>query len=383
MRRFSNFITSQMRKIGFKDIVIVFILVLLGLKLCDVFSFRLTQKWHDFFEYYDGYRIPSSVAAFIPFTAETLEKDTHYKILFTGDSTSGGLLYHHSQAIPAYLNDYLNTNEKAVHVYNLAFSGAHLSEQYLLMKEYINDVDMIVFPIHYSFFIGRGAQGSFISRPEMIDFMTQVDVNDLTPLSLHPRSTFEVNLENALGSLWYTFKTHRLLPYILIGKPPRFWIVDAVKKQIPQTPKETTRAKPIDSMLPYPQQTKEAQLQIIADNELLFSQLQPILPDNTNLLYLEKIITLAKTHKKPLLPYFVPLDLETLTQSSSFNQDIYNQIVNSAKRMLTDAGIAYLDFNETQVCSLQTDDFYNPDHLLPKGNEKIGTCLGKHIHDDF
>jgi hypothetical protein len=356
----------------------------MGLKLFDFVSLRIVNKWHEFFSYYDGYRLPASIAAFVPFTRETIHHDSSYKIIFTGDSTSGGLLYHHSQAIPAYLNTILNGNGKQVHTYNLAFSGAHLSEQYLLMKEFIGSANMIIFPIHYSFFAGRGVGGTFISHPELRDFMSEATVEDLSPLGITPRSKFEKSIESVFSSVSYTYKFHQLLPYITIGKPLRFWLRDQIANRIRLTSQVSTQVPlPISTMVSFEEQSSQVKEQILRENQILWESIKPITEDNINLQYLNKIGKLAKSNNKQILAYFVPLDRETLFTNQNFNKETFAQIIQTAKKTLTQWNIDYIDFNDGNPCNLESHDFYNPDHLLPEGNQKIASCIAQRIQNDF
>jgi len=376
--------TQWLKKISWRDLFYVFFWIIVWLKLFDIVAVKIVDKWQLFSSYYDGYRIPASVAAFMPFTLETLQADSSYSIVFTGDSTSGGLLYHHSQAIPAYLNTALNSQGRPVHTYNLAFSGAHLSEQYLLMKEVIDDTDMVIFPIHYSFFSGRGYKNSFISHPELRDFLQNTNKTDLSLLELEPQSLINQLSEKYLGNIWYTYKVHRLLPYIIFGKPIRFWLRDKVNQKIPLT-RLTSSIDwlPIDLMQPFSDQPKEVQQEILRQNQLLWENIRPIDKTNINLQYLVKIGALANRTSKPFLAYFVPLDLTTLERNQNFDKNTYMQIIQVAKKTLIDLEIPFIDLNEGNPAKLSKSDFYNPDHLLPNGNQKVGNYLAKTILNDF
>ncbi len=375
-----------LKKISWRDLFYVFFWTIIWLKLFDVVAVKIVDKWQLFFSYYDGYRVPASVAAFMPFTLETLRADSAYNIVFTGDSTSGGLLYHHSQAIPAYLNTALNAQDRPrpIHTYNLAFSGAHLSEQYLLMKEVIANTDMVVFPIHYSFFSGRGPKNSFISHPELRDFLQNVNKTDLSLVGLEPQTSIDQLSGKYLGNIWYTYRVHRLLPYIIFGKPIRFWLRDKINEKIPLTRSASSiDSLPVNLTQPFSDQPKEVQQEILRQNQLLWKNVKPIDKTNINLQYLVKIGALANYTGKPFLAYFIPLDLTTLERNQNFDKNTYMQIIQVAKKTLTDLEIPFIDLNEGNPAQLFKSDFYNPDHLLPSGNQKVGNYLAKTILNDF
>lgn len=375
---------KQISFLSWKNISLIFLLAIIWLKTFDVISVKIIQKWHKFFSYYDGYRLPASISAFLPFTLETLSQDTaDTVIVFTGDSTSGGLLYHHSQAIPAYLNQAISKRAGAVHTYNLPFSGAHLSEQYLLIQETLNYADVVIFPIHYSFFSGRGENGNFISHPEILDYLTTASQSDVSGLGLKPTPLFEAKTRNLLGQFWYTFKVHRLLPQVVLGKPAKFWINSKIRTFLALKPSSENQAIVIDSNLPFTQQTSAAQDEILKQNLLLWEKLDRLTPDNPNLLYLKKIGELSRSSGKQFIAYFIPLDLDALTSNQILEPEVYDQIIAGSKQVLDDYEIPYIDFNADNPASLTTDDFYNPDHLLPRGNQKVAGILAQKVLDDL
>ncbi len=118
-------------------------------------------------------------------------------------------------------------------------------------------------------------------------------------------------------------------------------------------------------------------------NRLLWENIKPIEPSNVNLLYLDKIGALAQVTGKPFLAYFVPLDLVTLEQNQNFDKNTYTQIIQTAKKSLIESGIPFIDFNDANPARLTADDWFNPDHLLPAGNQKVGSYLAKRILNDF
>jgi len=355
---------------SWKNFLLICFMSVFWLLSVDAFSHKITSKWLEFFSYYDGYRLPSSITAFLPFTLDTLKQDqAKTVIIFPGDSTSGGLLYHHSQAIPAYLNQ----NLRNTHTYNLALSGAHLSEQYLIIKETIEYADIIIFPIHYSFFTGRGDKGAFYFHPEIVNSLTQATIQDLEPLGLSPKPKLNLIADKFFSKIWYTYKVRHLLPQITLGKPTKFFLKD---KLISMIPSKSLPPKPsIDPTKPFPDQSPIVQQEILNQNKLLWQKITPVSSDNTNLQYLQKIISLQKSSQKLFFAYFVPLDLKTLNKNQIIDLSTYNQIITSAKQLLDQNKIPYIDFNQQNPAQLTPADFYNPDHLMPLGNQKVATVL--------
>lgn len=348
--------------INWKNLGLILLLTLLWLKLFDLVSLRLTHRWQQFFTYFDGYRLPAALSIFVPFTLDIIRSDpAETIIIFPGDSTSGGLLYHHSQAIPAYLNQELTRRLPNPHTYNLALSGAHLNEQYLLIEATLNSADIIIFPIHYSFFTGRGDNGSFTLHPELEQLLMA-----------------EPSLDNLAEKLWYTYKVRRLLPYLTLGQSPKIWLktkVDTLTRTDPDI-KPPSRINP---GLPFSKQTPMAQAEILEQNRLLWEKISYIDNNNPNLAYLRRIGQLKQASHKLFLAYFVPLDLDTLVQNQILDLDKYNQIINLSKQTLADFDIPYIDFNQDNPAELTANDFYNPDHLLPQGNRKVARILADQL----
>ncbi|MBI2009614.1 MAG: hypothetical protein HYS86_00405 [Candidatus Chisholmbacteria bacterium] len=364
---------------SWKNLLLVGTLTLVWLKLFDSVSRHIASKWAEFFSYSEGYRLPASRIEFIPFTLDTLRQDrAETIIIFPGDSTSGGLLYHHSQAIPAYLNTALKPSGRETHTYNLALSGAHLSEQYLLTKETIAFADVVIFPIHYSFFSGRGENGAFYFRPDIVDFITQANQNDLALLQLSPRPLLASLTGELLGKLWYTYKVHRLLPHLVVGKPTKVYIRDWIMSRL-DSPPATPTAMTIDPTISFSQQTPKVQEEILNQNKLLWQSIDRIDSGNINLQYLHKIGQLSQKTPVRFLAYIVPLDFPTLEKNTIINREVYDQIIAASLEVLSLYDIPVVDFNVGNPARLTPDDFYNPDHLLPAGNQKVAAVLAKII----
>ncbi len=354
------------------------------LLIYDFVAFHLTAKWQLFFSYYDGYRLPASITAFLPFTRETIHKErNNLTIIFPGDSTSGGLIYHHSQTIPAYLNNALLAKHKSVRTFNLPLSGAHLSEQYLIMKEVIEDADIIIFPIHYSFFSGRGPGGSSISHPEIVESLTKAQPGDLALLNLSPRSWLDETIETNLEKIWYTYRVRKILPYIIFAAPIKSWFTTAVSNHLPKTIQTHQTSIAINIDLSFQYQSPEVQQMIIKQNVLLWQKINFIDEENINLQYLRKIAELKKKNTKKFIAYFVPLDIQTMKKFNIFDELKYKQIITFSKKILRDYSIPFVDFNEHNPANLNPYDFYNPDHLLPQGNKKIGEYFAQLINHDL
>ena len=348
---------------NWKTLTILALLILFWLKLFDLVSYSITAKWQQFFAYFDGYRLPAALSAFVPLTLDIIRSDPAATIIiFPGDSTSGGLLYHHSQAIPAYLNEILQPQHPSTHTYNLALSGAHLNEQYLLIKAIIDSADVVIFPIHYSFFTGRGDNGSFTLHPELADL-------------LNPTST-----NNLISRFWYTYRVHRLLPYITLGQPPKIWLKQKLDSLIPMHSHQQSAAQiNLNPDTPFFAQTPATQAFILDQSRLLWQKLDLIDAHNPNLAYLRRIGQLKQASHKLFLAYFVPLDLDTLDQQHILDVKKYNQIISLSKQVLDEFNIPYIDFNDGNPAQLTPADFYNPDHLLPRGNRKIAHSLADQL----
>ena len=83
------------------------------------------------------------------------------------------------------------------------------------------------------------------------------------------------------------------------------------------------------------------------------------------------------------MAYIVPLDMNVLEKEHIINSDKYEQIIEMTKRVLDECSISHIDFNKANPANLTPADYYNPDHLLPVGNEKVAEVLARKIRHDF
>lgn len=299
-----------------------------------------------------------------------------YKILFLGDSAAyGSAVRNSAQTVPAYLEQELNRlyPGKPVKVFNFAFKGYGMSENYFLLNSLADSgLDMVVYNVSINWFNREkqlehpnvvGLSDSYFWEP----FVAKTGV-------LPPRSgkeKLEDKINENLGRVWNFYQNRSVIATLLLGKPLRTELSDL---QLTITnPRELTKQRQEDADLYRPWYQKDWSVKL---GKAGYTVGKLNLRDNNPQVTFYNLMQELLVEKQiKALIYTSPQNFTLLNRYKMLDVPAWTASIGQLRDMTTRQGISFQDY------STLVDNRYFSDtvHLLAPGNRLVAEQLAKNI----
>lgn len=303
-----------------------------------------------------------------------------YKILFLGDSAAyGSAVKNSAQTVPAYLEQELNRlyPGKQVKVFNFAFKGYGMSENYFLLNSLADSgLDMLVYNVSINWFNREKA----LEHPNVVrlsdtyfgePFVAKTGV--LPPRTDKEKLEDEINVD--LGSVWSFYQNRSAITTGLLGKPLRTVLSDI---QLAITnPRELAkqRQEEVDLYRPWYQKDWSVKLgkagYTVGKLNLNANNPQVIFYNLMQELMVEKQI-------KALI-YTSPQNITLLNRYRMLDLPAWTASIGQLREMTARQGITFKDH------STLVDNRYFSDtvHLIAPGNKLVAKQLAENIAEQW
>jgi len=351
---------------------------LLTISLLLILDLGLRLYWANLYQQPGSVRLVNSEIESLQTMINEIKKAEGYKIVFLGDSqTYGSAVKDSSNTIPAYLERDLAKlfPDKQIKIFNLAFKGYGISENYFILNSLINDgvdVDLIIYNISTSWF----------NRNEILEHQNVVELSDyhleaakLDDLKIKYDRSFrekfsaQVNLQ--VGNVWSLYQNRSAITGILLGKSFREKLTDWELKLI--NPKEALKRQKEEKDLYQPWFSKDWDSKIGKTNYTFGT----VNTNNSNpqIIFYKMILNLLSDHEMNAIFYNSPQNTKMIDKYYGIDQEAWNKSLKNLKAITKNNYITYLDYTNSVPDSYFSDTV----HLNSRGNELLAKQLEKDI----
>lgn len=309
-----------------------------------------------------------------------LQKAEGYKIVFLGDSQAyGSSVKNPSETVPAYLEQYLRRQmpEKNIKVFNFAFKGMGISENYFVINTLLNkDVDLFIYNLSTSWF----------NRTKLFDHPNVIRLPDnlpedkkLSKMGIKDDRTFKDLLSDKLNlsvsNFWALYENRAAITTMILGKSVR---EKTLELQIRLTnPEEALKKEQKEQRLYQPWYTKDWRA-ILGKVNYKFGQIN-LDPYNKQVVFYKMILEDINRNKVYAVFYNSPQNIEMLEKFYDMDNKQW-QIKSAQIKQMTDKGyVTHLDYTYLVPGRFFTDAI----HMDKNGNRMVARQLAEDVMDNW
>jgi len=305
-----------------------------------------------------------------------LHKASGYKIVFLGDSqTYGSSVKTGDQTIPAFLEQELNILEPGgqVKVFNFAFKGYGISENYFLVNFLLNeDIDMVVYNLSTSWF-NRKDLLEHNNVTTLPDLKVKQEITRLCPNlgQVGFRKTVENKINISVGKVWSLYQNRAAIAIMILGKPVRDKITEVQLKIM--NPVEAKKRELEEQQLYQPWYQKDWN-KILGKVDYKFGNFN-LDPQNPQVELYNAILEELERNEVPSIFYGSPQNLAFLQKYYSMDNKAFNRCLVTLNKMTENKYVTYLDYT-----NLVPDTYFSDSiHMNARGNRLVAHQLAKDI----
>jgi hypothetical protein len=303
-----------------------------------------------------------------------------YKILFLGDSAAyGSAVQSSAQTVPAYLEQELNRcyPDKQVKVFNFAFKGYGMSENYFLLNSLADSgLDMVVYNVSINWF----------NRTKVLEHPNVLHLSDtyfgeplVAKTGVLQQRTKKERLKDKInedvGRIWSFYQNRSALTTLLLGKSLRARLSDLQLAITNSGKLVEQRQEEVDLYRPWHQKDWSVKL-----GKAGYTVGKLNLRDNNPQVVFYNLMREILVQKKiKALIYTSPQNFTLLNRWEMLDLPAWTASVGQLQDMTVRPGITFKDY------STLVDDRYFSDtvHLLAPGNMAVAEQLAQNIAEQW
>ncbi|MDT3698900.1 MAG: hypothetical protein RO469_05680 [Thermincola sp.] len=340
------------------------------------FDFIVRFYWLHLFNQPGKMRLVNQEIESIARLKSELHKASGYKIVFLGDSqTYGSSVKTGDQTIPAILEQELNRLEprRQVKVFNFAFKGYGISENYFLANFLLNeDIDMVVYNISTSWFNRTDVleHSNVATLPGLKEKpqITRLGIN-LGQIDFRKKLEFIINA--SVGKVWSLYQNRTAISIMLLGKPLREKLTEI--QLIITDPTEAKKRELEEQRLYQPWYQKDWN-KILGKVDYKFGYIN-LAPQNPQVEFYKMILKELEHRKVHGIFYSSPQNLAMLQEYYNMDNTAFRKGLVTLDKMTESKYVTYLDYTNLVPEKYFSDSI----HMNAHGHQLVASQLAKDI----
>lgn len=299
-----------------------------------------------------------------------------YKIVFLGDSQAyGSSVKNGHETVPAYLEQELRRlmPDKGVKVFNFAFKGMGVSENYFILNTLIDeDVDLIVYNLSASWF----NRTKNFDHPNIINLSENLPANEkLAKMGINSNRDYKDKMSDeigfATGRVWSLYGNRTPIASSILGNSVRENLIELELRVT--NPGEALKKEQEQQRLYQPWYTKDWN-KILGKVNYKFGRIE-LNPYNPQVIFYKMILDSVKRNKVNAVFYNSPQNVAMLEKVYDMDKSEWQKGLAGIENMTKSRYVRHLDYTNLVPDKYFTDAI----HMDKYGNRLVAQQLAQVI----